>query len=339
MAKLIDSASDPAIPTLAAVLDAKELLRQLTMCEFPRRRWDLSEGAHVTVLKWKKGSRCTFEIALKHASGWDEVIGKVYAEDRSDVYQTMKELWHAGFSSEDEFGIPRPIAFLAPLRLLLYEKVPGTRARTLIVGPDGTERVTAVERCARWLARFQAEAPRRGPIFREQAYLNGLEVWSPHSADVESPLSYKAKHLREQLNVMAQRVECAEMCAGHGMFTCGQVLLAEGRTVTIDWDTFNLTDPSHDVARFLVDLQRTAWKYSRSLNTLDQAAEVFLNTYVAAGGSYDAHSLAFYRAAICLERAKSDVTQQSPGWGPRAEMMLDEGLDLFRRSTGGRLPS
>jgi len=336
MSKLVDTTSDPAIPTLAAVLDPAALVKQLRMCEAPRRQWDLSQGVRVIVLKWKRASRCTFEIALKNASGWEEkLIGKVYAEDRIDIYQTMEELQQAGFGSEQEFGIPCPIAFMAPLRLLLYEKVPGTRARTLIVGPSGTERVNALERCARWLAHFQAEAPRRGSMFRAQDYLRGLEEWFLDSGKSELPFAYKAKNLTEQLNAAARHLEGTEMCASHGMYTCGQVLLTERRTVTIDWDTFNLTDPSHDVARFLVDLQRMALKYFGSLNALDQAAEVFLKTYANAGGSYDATSLAFYRAAICLERARSDVNRQNPGWRARAEMMLDEGLGLLQRDKVG----
>ena len=336
MSKLVDSNSDPAIPTLAAVLDPAELVKQLSMCEAPRRQWDLSQGVRVIVLKWKRASRCTFEIALKNASGWEEkLIGKVYAEDRIDIYQTMEELQQAGFGSEQEFGIPCPIAFIAPLRLLLYEKVPGTRARKLIVGPSGTERVNAVERCARWLAHFQAEAPRRGSMFRAQDYVRGLEEWFLDSGKSELPFVYKAKNLTEQLNAAARHLEGTEMCAGHGTYTCSQVLLTERGTVTIDWDTFNLTDPSHDVARFLVDLQRMALKYFGSLNALDQAAEVFLKTYANAGGSYDATSLAFYRAAICLERARSDVNRQNPGWRARAEMMLDEGLGLLQRDKVG----
>ena len=336
MSKLVDSTSDPAIPTLAAVLDPAALVKQLRMCEAPRRQWDLSQGVRVIVLKWKRASRCTFEIALKNASGWEEkLIGKVYAEDRIDIYQTMEELQQAGFGSEQEFGIPCPIAFIAPLRLLLYEKVPGTRARTLIVGPSGTESVNAVERCARWLAHFQAEAPRRGSMFRAQDYLGGLEAWFLDWGKSELPFVYKAKNLTEQLNAAARHLEGTEMCAGHGTYTCGQVLLTERRTVTIDWDTFNLTDPSHDVARFLVDLQRMALKYFGSLNALDQAAEVFLKTYANAAGSYDATSLAFYRAAICLERARSDANKQNPGWRARAEMMLDEGLGLLQRDKVG----
>jgi hypothetical protein len=73
------------IPTLAAALDPGELGRHLDTLG-----WDTSHGMRVRVLEWKPASRCTFEISLPDAHGGEgrELIGKVYAEDRSDVYRT-----------------------------------------------------------------------------------------------------------------------------------------------------------------------------------------------------------------------------------------------------------
>src|SRR5213078_3616012 len=99
----------------------------------------------------KKASRCTLEIALSTSSGPQELIGKVYAEDRSDVYRTMEQIRKAGFDSEDEFAIPRPVAFLASMRLLLYEKVSGIQAKDFMLSPKESDRLLAGERCAGWL--------------------------------------------------------------------------------------------------------------------------------------------------------------------------------------------
>jgi aminoglycoside phosphotransferase (APT) family kinase protein len=115
------------------------------------------------------------------------------------------------------------------------------------------------------------------------------------------------------------------------MYTCGQVLLLDGRTVTIDWDTFNVADPSHDVARFLVDLKRKALKYFGSMHALAGTEEVFVQSYTEARGS-PLSTLTFQQAAICLERAKSDIEKQRPDWDKRAEMMLDEGLRILNES-------
>ena len=113
------------------------------------------------------------------------------------------------------------------------------------------------------------------------------------------------------------------------MYTGGQVLLAEGRTVTVDWDTYRVADPSYDVARMLVGYRRLGLRYFGSMHALDGAAEAFLTTYVDSGRSHVRTHLAFQRAAIFLERAKRDLDKQTPGWRERAEAMLDEGLRVL----------
>ena len=335
MAKLLDKVADPAIPTLATVLDAAELSRQLSYA-LPHGQWDASQEIRLRVLRWHKASRCTFEIMLPTSRGPQELIGKVYAQDRSDIYWAMEEIRQAGFNGEHEFSIARPVAYLAPLHLLLYEKVPGIRAKSLIVDANASDRPAAVERCAHWLARFHARAPRSGPAFHVGDCLSAMAGWLIHLAKTDSPFASKAWQLFAQLKTAAPGHNSVEMCAGHGTYTVGQLIFNKGQTFVIDWDTFNLADPSHDLARFLVDLERMALKYFGSIRALDWAVEVFLTTYTAAGGCYLATHLSFETAAICLERAKRDVEKQSRGWQERAEMMLDEGLRILDATPNGK---
>jgi len=331
MAKLVDRAGDPGIPTLAAVLDPAELGKELSLHSLPHWRWDASQAIQVRVLRWKRASRCTFEIALSTANGSQELIGKVYAEDRSDIYQVMEEIRRAGFGSEEEFAIPRPVAFLAPLRLLLYEKAPGIRAKDFILSPKESDRILAAERCARWLARFHALAPRLGRVFLLDDHLISLEGCWRRLADLGCPFADKASRLFEQLKTAALRLGSVEICAGHGSYSSAQVLLAEDRTVTIDWDTYDVSDPCRDVARFIVALQRLALKYHGLLHALEGTADVFLKTYIGASRSDVSRRLTFHKAAICLERADNDVDKQSRGWLERAELMLDEGLRVLEQ--------
>src|SRR5437879_327814 len=155
--------SDPTIPTLQKACDPVVLQEYLP--EALPSEWGAIRNVRVQVLRHRPGKgRCTFEVTLGTTRGCYSLIGKVYAADRLDVYQAMEEIRRAGFGSEDAFAIPRPVAFLAPLRLLLYEKVPGTRCLALILSPNESDRALAAERCARWLARFHAIAPRLGSV-------------------------------------------------------------------------------------------------------------------------------------------------------------------------------
>ena len=327
--KLVDRLGDPSIPTLATVLDPAELAKQLSQLSIPQWQWDASQGIQLRVIQWKKASRCTFEIALRTASGSQELIGKVYAEDRSDVYQTIREIRRAGFDSEAEFAIPRPVAFLAPLRLLLYEKAPGVRAKDFILSPKESDRSLAAERCARWLVRFHAIGPRLGRVFLLDDHLIALERCRRRLADLGRPVADKAGRLFEELKITASGLGSVELRPGHGVYTASQVILVGDRTVTIDWDTYCVADPCRDVARFVIELQRLALKKLGSIHALEGAAEVFLKTYIGAGGPAVSTRLPFQKAATCLERADHDVDKQDRGWRERAEVMLDEGLRVL----------
>ena len=142
--------SDPGISTLPAIFDP------VTIANHLRRALPNEYGTmqHLTfhILKHHPGSRCTFEMAMETANGWGWVVGKVYAVDRPDVYRTMQEIQRAGFGSQDEFSIPKPLAYLHGLRLLLLERVQGPLAKQVFLIGSEPDRTKAAARCARWLA-------------------------------------------------------------------------------------------------------------------------------------------------------------------------------------------
>jgi hypothetical protein len=148
--------------------------------------------------------------------------------------------------------------------------------------------------------------------------------------------------LRSRLECVVPRIRDRRMRTCHGSFTHHQVIAANGRIVTFDWDDHMLADPGYDVARFVVGLRRLALRSLPSIRSLDVAADVFLNTYRARYRSALPHgmpssrgtevtaNLPFYAAAICLRLAKKDVRHQSEQWNEKAAATLDEGLRVLR---------
>lgn len=332
--------ADAGLPTLAAVLDRKALRRHLRGIVDA----EPSEKIDVRILRWKKADRCTLEIAFESPGKWHapltarllgprgagggrrEFIGKVYAEDRADVHRTMQEIGDAGFAPDTEFAVPRTVAYLSPLRLVLYEKAPGTRARKLIARGGESDATAAAERCARWLARFHARGPLSGTVVDLADHvLSSERAWRAIS-DLGPPFAEKAERLFAHLGTAARTTRESRMCAAHGTYTPGQVLVSKESTVTIDWDTYQVTDPSNDVARFLVELARMGLKYFGSTSAYDHAARAFLRTYVAEAGADVTRRLAFHQGAIYLDRAKHDIDKPRDGSHEKAETMLDEGL-------------
>ena len=333
MPRSLPSSVDPAgakpspvdereIPTLGTVLDPEKLGKQLE--GLPVSQWRSAMGElEVQALKCASTNRSTFKIVLR-----TDLIGKVYAEDRADVYQVMEAIRRAGFGSEAMFSIPRPVAYLPSLRLLLQERVEGVKARKIFLKGDEPQRTQAAERCAQWLARFHALAPPSGRVFAvEEILARRAREWRLLSEE-GGPLGAKAKRLLERLRAAASSLNPIPMCAGHGDFSANQIIFAGGRTVVFDWDFYNIADPTSDVARFVVGLERMASHRLSSIRTLDGCAEVFLKTYLSSGGHPQvAAHLPFYRAVCYLRGALWDVKRAEPSeWHERADAMLNEGL-------------
>ncbi len=329
MSELVHRFADPGISTLHAVLDPVELGKNL--CLVSSAQWGSLRSVRVQAVKHHGGSRCTVEIALLTESGWHELIGKVYATDRSDIYQVMEGIRRAGFGPEEEFSIPQPVIFLPTLRLLLQEKVPGPLATELFLTRSERDRAAAAERCARWLARFHSMAPKAGRVFDLNKHLISMERWSRRIAELSEPLAYKAEQLLRRLEVAAAALGAIEMCAGHGSYSHAQVILAERRTVALDWDGYDVADPSRDVGRFIVALQRLALGRLGSVRALDAAAEVFQSTYLATGRSEVEAHLPFYKAAMCLKLAKYIIIHPVPRGREKIQAMLDEGLRILEQ--------
>ncbi len=319
---------DLGIPTLSVVFDTAGLRARLE--DVVPTRWRPSQDIRIQVLKYYPGRRCTFEIALRTEAGSCELIGKVYAKDRSDVHVAMQRIAGAGFGPEAEFSIPEPVATVPALRLLLQEKIQGPRAKDFFLTGSERERAVTAERCALWLARFHSTSPQLGPVFDQKALLTSMRKWSRRIEELgEGPVG-KARRLLERLEDKMSGVAGTSMCAAHGSYSPSQIILSGGRTATVDWDGYCVADPALDVVRFVVSLRYLALAHLESTRALDSAAEVFERTYIATGRPEVRFNLPFYKAATYLQLAKYRIRHQALHKVEleRVEAMLDEGLHL-----------
>ena len=171
---------DPGISTLGEVLDPATARTYLGQALSDHGQ--TIEDIRFQILKHHPGKRCTLNISVRTPDGWRALIGKVYAEDRSDVYRAMHEISRVGFGPKEALGIPQPIAYVPALHLLLQENIDGPRAKEIFLTGDERERADASERSARWLAQFHAMAPRSGAVLRENYFQRAAQVgWMPTS--------------------------------------------------------------------------------------------------------------------------------------------------------------
>ena len=291
------------------------------------------------VLKHHVGKRCTLEIALRTERGWRALVAKIYRKDHSHVFETMEGIRQAGFGPQDEFSIPQPLAYVESLQCLLEEKVDGTRADEIFKTGDEMSRAEAAKRSALWLARFHSLGPKTGPSTYANDYLNSKSMlrYSREIAKRGGRDAEKVACLHQRLEDALGSLSPAELCAGHGSFSAAHVILAPQCTLVIDWDGYDVADPARDVARFLAALRRPALGRLGSIRALDGTAEVFLNTYLAAGHPEVKNNLRFFEAATCLNLAKHTLCRPGPrrqAKQAKAEAMLDEGRRILDGETG-----
>jgi hypothetical protein len=330
LSKGLKSATDPGIETLSTVLNPAAFTAHLRGASLSGWNEGVVQEAHVvSVLKHHLGQRCTLEIDLQTETGSHSVIGKIYGNDRLDILETMQRIQKAGFGPRYEYSIPAPIAYLPPLRLLLQERVEGCSAKEVFKTGDDRSRVAAAERCALWLARFQAMGPTTGPAFDTSEYISSLRGRTRRITSLGGPCAEKAARLLESLERAGAALRPAGMRAGHASYSPAQIILAEGRTVVFDWDDFDVADPARDAARFIVALRRLAMGKLGSIRALDGPAQVFLKTYQSAGHLGAEENLLFFQAAACHTLAVYLTSHQVPRWIEKLEAMLDEGLRIF----------
>jgi hypothetical protein len=319
--------ADLGIPTLSSALNVEQWsgdAELLSLTPWPKGNL-LKAG--VQVLKSHSRKRCAFEITLRIDVGW-EAIGKVYAEDRPDVFEIMTAIRRAGFDDKAEYAIPKPLIYIPSSRLLLVEKVEGIYAKDLFLKGDKHEQAHAAIRSAKWLAQFHALPPIPARVVGPSVVLSRSVKRCQQIAERCPALAQKAERLLKEIEEASAYLVDLPMAVSHGDFLPGHVLLRDNRVVVIDWDSFVLADPSRDVARFLLfGVQRLADKRLGSIHALDHVATQFLETYLALARPEIHKNLPFYGAALRLQRAKRYIFKQVNRWQEKADALLD---DRFR---------
>jgi hypothetical protein len=333
---------DHGFPTFDVVLSPTTLAAQLRRV-LPDR-FAAARDMRIHIFK-RHRNRCTFAIEWQGTNASHAAVGKVYAANRADVYHAMVAIRRSGFGPNDALSIPQPLAYVPELHLLLLEKVSGHPVKRILLEATERERVEAAERSARWLARFHAYGPWIGRPYHVADVLDSVREWSQAFGAAGHVLTGRPKRLAEDIVVAASALEASELCAGHAHYTAGQILIADGqssavgseilrgatgfelrpkpRTVTFDWDGYDVADPCRDLACFLVDLKRLAWKNPDSGAALSHAATVFLQTYLLLTAPRTARNLPFYAAARFLRMARRDIGDDEP---ERAAAMVEAGL-------------
>jgi Phosphotransferase enzyme family len=330
MSQLVSSAVDSMDSSLACFLNAAEFEEQLALLSCSEWDWGPIQAIQTRVLKCHPNDRCTFEINLKTDRGAHELIGKVFASERSDIHDAMVRIQKAGFDQGSRFAIPRPLTYLPSLRVLLEEKAHGASAREILLTAETSQQKEAAVRCAHWLARFHTTAPRIGPVTTVNKMMFKSKSQTRKLARLGSPFAEKSGQLLAELEAWASKLAIVEICASHGEYNPSHTILNGDRTVVIDWDKCQVCDPARDVATFMVVTKWLALDRTRDIGAFDSVADTFFQAYLSERGPQIVERLPFHLATVCLKHAKYCAAYRFDHWEEKTVAMLEEGFSAIR---------
>ncbi len=317
----------PAGPVsrFSALITQEEFRKELNRLFLSEWHWGIPEEVRFRPFKAHK-TRCTFEVSGRTGNEWHNVIVKVHAEERSDVFSAMKAVEASGFGPDSKFAIPQPLAYSPSLHVLFEEKIEGTWALEIFMNGSLDEQLETARRCGVWLARFHSAAPSLGGRDKTRELFSATRYYAGHVREFGGTLGSKSDLLMQKVEVAMPAPNGTELCTGHGSYIPEHVFLSGPRTIIIDIDEHDLADPGRDLAWFCLSLQRLGLKKEGSIRAQDAAVEAFLQAYESVRGQDVMKNVRFFKAAECLHRANRDLYKRKipiPQW---ADIMLDEGL-------------
>ena len=318
-----NSATDPALPTVAAALDPVRARAGLKR-QLPRLAGEdgVLKLAAIRVIRHKPGKRCVIEYDVRRIIGGEKaakvtLIGKIRARrSGNEGYRQQEMVWNAGFdaNSADGISVPEPLGVLSEFKMWCQRKVAGEVATKLLAGPKG---VAVVRRIAEAIHKLhQANLPTEkthtmadelrilrecfaktaamrpewtGRIAKLQLACEGLgaRVPGPKACGIHRDF-YSAQVIVERGLQPAASLKQPEVSSIHRDNDCargsGVNDALPGRLWLLDFDLFCLGDPGLDVGNFIGHVTEQALREHGDASALDEVESAMEERFVDLSG-------------------------------------------------------
>lgn len=352
--RVYDFPNDPSIPGLAAALvpGAMERVLAETLPEC------VDGGARplrapVTLLRYRPGRRCTLrvDVRLRTDGRSKDRVHIFYAKLYHDVakaeavFREMSFLYSDTSLQASACRVARPVAYVAPLGLVLQEHLEGVpldaslRRKEGDAG-EGLGELRAVARAVAVLHRSRVVVERCRPIApavaRLEAQARAAEIVSP---DFGGRMLELAGALAGALPNLARWGE--ETSLVHGDCKPSQFFVGPKGVAILDFDHCGMADPASDVGNFIATLRQHAARHELKaraarvwparapwLRGLEQG---FVNAYLdaAGGGGELERRIRWYQSASLVRKAYR--SWQRSARSPLPQALLQEACHCPRR--------
>ncbi len=334
--------NDPALPGLALLCRPEHFLAELTPLLSGRlgnREAELTPD-RLFVRRYVPGKRCIvkFEVTIPAAPGMSGrrqcFFAKFYTGGRgAGVYKNCQQLWRRGFSREC-FTISEPLAYHPAWQVLVLSWVNGRSLRDIILA--GQDVHQAVEGAAKWLHRLHTCGFNGGRVYTFARHLHTLGVRKRNLTSAHREVGRAFGDVLDRIKHRLLKLEPVACAPTHRDFSPEHLIVEGGRFTGLDFDEFCQYDPLFDVAHFVAHLRFLALTSSGTVNSLDDFAARFEDSYASESANFSAARLRLLTAIAYLKLAYvAAVVRGSVDGKQVVDTLLEEARRFAESKNGG----
>ena len=312
---------DPELPSLPSVMDPACLGRAMAgaLSQAGAGPMARAQRSRMRLLRYRPGKRVTLLVAQGPRP--PAYVAKAYhsAAKAAAVVEEAPMLQSATTPGGTLSFAPL-VGFVPDLGLVVQQRVAGTPLDLLLHSPDSSPPALrqGLDRAGRALAQLHATAVpsrRQRPV---EAELVRFGERASRISTVDPVLGRAAADLAERLMTTLDQLPAAHTGVVHGDCKPSQFLITERGVVLLDLDHVGISDQAADVGTFLASLRQQdvrhalARRSGRPSPSSASLAELFLDGYLAGGGTCRELSRTRWQEAVALERKALRAFARAP---------------------------
>jgi phosphotransferase family enzyme len=293
-----------------------------------------SDAVQISAAVRLGGQEGTRAVVAYHTGDPDadrpSLIGKVFADpDRARRLHDLLTAMNRAFVGHDLFGVPRPVAYLPDLNMVVYLPVTGPP----LDATQRSERPERVARAAGWLAALHGADLSLGRRLDMAKELSNVVRWGDVVMRARPATTSAVSVLLGHIRRLGRGVEMRTDVPIHKDFHYQHTLYDGPAVGVIDLDEARAGDPAFDVAHYAANLRMLAFRDATPTGECGQLESAFLHAYRTRTGYEKDARHEFVHAYTCMKIAKQLVTGRGPGPAPvgterdaQVDHILREGL-------------
>ncbi len=313
---------DPSMPNLPAAADPAAMAGVLLGLDQDAAQAFAAAG-RLTIerVRYIPEVSAILRYTIDTGAGSITMYGKVQPGDRGlRTYRIVDGLWEAAKKYEGLLFLPRPLAFVGEMGLLLEESIPGK--------PVGGNRLSTEFGLAAYAAAEAAAVIHESGVqtgetgIRIEDELSRLDRVTQQFATVHPRAHFLLNdlitHMRDHVRAAAQE----EWLPTHGDLKYDQFMHHNGKLTLLDFDYFAMAETSYDLGKFCAYLIPSAPLGWEETVAAEEMRVIFLQRYRELRPYATLQRFAIYEALQLALRAMAFMWSQSSGWERATETFL-----------------